>query len=212
MTKVSVDRDVAETMLEVLTFDQRLTADEHDQAVAALRKGLAQPTRDIPHCAAGPEHCPQCYKEAKPQVELAQELVVIARVDDLERGGRVRALAMGLALDAPLYTATPTATPAMNTNSGTTYSSLPLDRKGVIHETSEVTVRDVDVSDVVGGKTYFVSNGNGKLLEVALIVGPMNGDFYTIFIWDYMIGSWRDACYSGSLYEIEEAKLKENNA
>jgi hypothetical protein len=105
----------------------------------------------------------------------------------------------------------PTAKPAMNANSGTTYSSLPLDRKGVIHETSEVTVREVEVSDVVGGKTYFVSNGNGKLLEVALIVGPMNGDFYTIFIWDYMIGGWRDACYSGSLYEIEEAKLKENN-
>ena len=33
------------------------------------------------------------------------EPVVVARVDDLERGGRVRALAMGLALDAPLCTA-----------------------------------------------------------------------------------------------------------
>ncbi len=32
-----------------------------------------------------------------------QEPVAVARVDDLERGGRVRALAMGLALDAPLY-------------------------------------------------------------------------------------------------------------
>ena len=28
----------------------------------------------------------------------------VARVDDLERGGRVRALALGLGLDAPLYT------------------------------------------------------------------------------------------------------------
>ena len=80
-----------------------------------------------------------------------------------------------------------------------------MDRKGVIHETSEVTIREVDVSDVVEGKTYFVPNGNGKLLEVALIVGPMNGDFYTIFIWDYMTGGWRDACYSGSVYEIKEA-------
>jgi hypothetical protein len=74
MTKVLIDRAVAETMLEVLTFDKQLTADEHDQAVAALRKGLAQPTRDIPHCAAGPEYCPQCYKEATTQVEHVQEL------------------------------------------------------------------------------------------------------------------------------------------
>jgi hypothetical protein len=36
-----------------------------------------------------------------------QEPVAVARVDDLERGGRVRALAMGLALDAPLYTTPP---------------------------------------------------------------------------------------------------------
>lgn len=36
-----------------------------------------------------------------------QEPVVVARVDDLERGGRVRALAMGLGLDKPLYTTPP---------------------------------------------------------------------------------------------------------
>ena len=36
-----------------------------------------------------------------------QEPVAVARVDDLERGGRVRALAMGLALDAVLYTTPP---------------------------------------------------------------------------------------------------------
>lgn len=33
----------------------------------------------------------------------------VARVDDLERGGRVRALALKLSLDAPLYTAPPAA-------------------------------------------------------------------------------------------------------
>lgn len=42
---------------------------------------------------------------AEPEVE--QEPVAVARVDDLERGGRVRALAMNLSLDAPLYTAPP---------------------------------------------------------------------------------------------------------
>ena len=36
-----------------------------------------------------------------------QEPVAVARVDDLERGGRVRALAMNLSLDAPLYTTPP---------------------------------------------------------------------------------------------------------
>lgn len=40
----------------------------------------------------------------KSQTAQQQEPVVVARVDDLERGGRVRALAMNLSLDAPLYT------------------------------------------------------------------------------------------------------------
>jgi hypothetical protein len=42
-------------------------------------------------------------KQVKPAAPV-QEPVAVARVDDLERGGRVRALAMGLALDAALYT------------------------------------------------------------------------------------------------------------
>ena len=42
--------------------------------------------------------------------ELAKpEPYAVARVDDLERGGRVRALALKLSLDAPLYTAPPAA-------------------------------------------------------------------------------------------------------
>ena len=40
-------------------------------------------------------------------LKAVQEPVAVARVDDLERGGRVRALAMGLALDAVLYTTPP---------------------------------------------------------------------------------------------------------
>jgi hypothetical protein len=47
--------------------------------------------------------CPDCVAP-QPQQAEKQEPVAVARVDDLERGGRVRALAMGLALDAPLYT------------------------------------------------------------------------------------------------------------
>ena len=39
-----------------------------------------------------------------PQPLGEQEPVSVARVDDLEGGGRVRALAMNLSLDAPLYT------------------------------------------------------------------------------------------------------------
>jgi hypothetical protein len=46
-------------------------------------------------------------KEALAQPEQEQEPVAVARVDDLERGGRVRALAMGLSLDAPIYTTPP---------------------------------------------------------------------------------------------------------
>ena len=41
--------------------------------------------------------------EAQPE----QEPVVVAKVDDLERGGRIRALAMGLGLDQSLYTTPP---------------------------------------------------------------------------------------------------------
>jgi hypothetical protein len=47
-------------------------------------------------------------KQVKPAAPV-QEPVAVARVDDLERGGRVRALAMGLALDAALYTTPPAA-------------------------------------------------------------------------------------------------------
>ena len=42
-----------------------------------------------------------------PKAHEQQEPVAVARVDDLERGGRVRALAMNLSLDAPLYTTQP---------------------------------------------------------------------------------------------------------
>lgn len=53
------------------------------------------------------------YESKKQEVEAALKPCgeFVARVDDLERGGRVRALLMGLALDAPLYTAAPTAQP-----------------------------------------------------------------------------------------------------
>ena len=39
--------------------------------------------------------------------EPVQKPWAVARVDDLERGGRTRALAMMLSLDAPLYTTPP---------------------------------------------------------------------------------------------------------
>ncbi len=42
------------------------------------------------------------YTAPQPQPEQERP---VARVDDLERGGRVRALALGLGLDDPLYTA-----------------------------------------------------------------------------------------------------------
>ena len=48
--------------------------------------------------------CKNCGREQPAQ---QQEPAAVARVDDLERGGRVRALAMGLGLDAPLYTTPP---------------------------------------------------------------------------------------------------------
>lgn len=43
-------------------------------------------------------------RTALDQPQGEQEPVAVARVDDLEGGGRVRALAMNLSLDAPLYT------------------------------------------------------------------------------------------------------------
>ena len=46
-------------------------------------------------------------EEALAEPAQQQEPAAVARVDDLERGGRVRALAMGLGLDAPLYTTPP---------------------------------------------------------------------------------------------------------
>ena len=52
----------------------------YDKAITAIKEALAQP-------------------EQKPWA--------VARVDDLERAGRVRALAMGLGLDVPLYAAPP---------------------------------------------------------------------------------------------------------
>ena len=49
-----------------------------------------------------------CVREAlAEQTAQQQEPAAVARVDDLERGGRVHALAMGLGLDAPLYTTPP---------------------------------------------------------------------------------------------------------
>ena len=52
------------------------------------------------------------YDVAKRDSEAQQqEPVAVARVDDLERGGRVRALAMGLGLDAALYTSPPASKP-----------------------------------------------------------------------------------------------------
>lgn len=49
--------------------------------------------------------------EENQRLKAQQEPVAVARVDDLERGGRVRALAMGLSLDAPLYTRPPAREP-----------------------------------------------------------------------------------------------------
>jgi hypothetical protein len=51
--------------------------------------------------------CKPCAIKAAAQPAPVQEPAAVARVDDLERGGRVRALAMGLALDAALYTTPP---------------------------------------------------------------------------------------------------------
>ena len=81
MNNITLSRDTVEQWLEDLEY-----SDSDKNVIAAIKQALA----------------------AQPAV---QEPVAVARVDDLERGGRVRALAMGLALDAALYT-TPPAQPA----------------------------------------------------------------------------------------------------
>jgi hypothetical protein len=59
---------------------------------------------DMLYTAAPPAQTPALKPGGEP----------VARVDDLERGGRVRALAIGLALDAPLFAAPPRREPLTN--------------------------------------------------------------------------------------------------
>ena len=83
MTKDEVLRMALEALEEIgdeWGFTSKHTVPNRKTAITAIKEALAQPE---------------------------QEPVAVARVDDLERGGRVRALAMGLSLDAPLYTTPP---------------------------------------------------------------------------------------------------------
>ena len=63
-----------------------------------------------PPCKTGSQCASKCQQCEQPAQQ--QEPVAVARVDDLERGGRVRALAMGLGLDAALYTSPQPAQPS----------------------------------------------------------------------------------------------------
>jgi len=72
-----------------------------DEALKLALEALEAATR---YGAGGFEDAKDALREAQ---AAQQEPVAVARVDDLERGGRVRALAMGLALDASLYTSRP---------------------------------------------------------------------------------------------------------
>ena len=78
-------------------FDEEVTAIREALVDSALER-MAENAREL-----GLDY------EAAPVAEphKQQEPVAVARVDDLERGGRVRALAMGLGLDQPLYTSPP---------------------------------------------------------------------------------------------------------
>ena len=83
-------------------------------ADSALER-MAENARELgldykPPCTTGSQCTSKCQQCEQPAQQ--QEPVAVARVDDLERGGRVRALAMGLGLDAALYTSPQPAQPS----------------------------------------------------------------------------------------------------
>ncbi len=103
-------------MLEALEFAQKGTQGWTfflPDAITAGRQAIEQAEKNQfnPDWDAMAVMVEEQQRMAKRIEELEQaekqEPVAVARVDDLERGGRVRALAMGLALDAPLYTTPP---------------------------------------------------------------------------------------------------------
>ena len=80
-----------------------------EKAIVAIRKALAEHIEQ--HLEMVEQStCKQALQVEQPAQQ--QEPVAVARVDDLERGGRVRALAMGLGLDAALYTSPQPAQPS----------------------------------------------------------------------------------------------------
>lgn len=106
------DRELMQQALETLDYEaERGNDDGYRQLRDALRERLAeQPAQQwnagVPSLYPEPEQGVS-IKATYEQPAQQQEPVSVARVDDLERGGRVRALAMGLSLDAPLYTSPP---------------------------------------------------------------------------------------------------------
>jgi hypothetical protein len=80
VTKDEALKLALEALETAWTYDEDNADGYYFEAITAIKQALAAPVQ-VP--------------------------VAVARVDDLERGGRVRALAMGLALDAVLYTTPP---------------------------------------------------------------------------------------------------------
>ena len=67
--KVTIDSDVAVTLLEVLMTDKQLTANEYDKVVAALRNSCAAAEAKTRESAQGVEQDERVFAPIHPRLE-----------------------------------------------------------------------------------------------------------------------------------------------